>query len=157
MIVFILFHAIMNIGVNVMNNLYDMLNLSGNKENIIKESITKTRYDLRNIVEAQRCKIYSSYLSDLLREKHLPNKIIKTGSFSNYDHHFVLVPKSSDIYYLIDLTYSQFNNREYFEELLDQGYTEVNDSMLIIYLSIVTGQVINQSIDDIYFGNTKAR
>ena len=140
-----------------MNNLYDLLNIAGNKEDKIKESINQTRYDLRNIVEAQRCKIYSSYLSDLLNKNHIVNKIIKTGDFSNYDHHFILVPKDGESYYLIDLTYSQFKNNEYFEELLKDGYVVVNDSMLIIYLSIVTGQVIDQSIDSIYFDNTKAR
>ena len=141
----------------MMNNLYDLLNIAGNKEDKIKESINQTRYDLRNIVEAQRCKIYSSYLSDLLNKNHIVNKIIKTGDFSNYDHHFILVPKDGESYYLIDLTYSQFKNNEYFEELLKDGYVVVNDSMLIIYLSIVTGQVIDQSIDSIYFDNTKAR
>ncbi len=141
----------------MMENLYDILNIGGNKEDQIKESIKKTRYDLRNIVESQRCKIYSSYLSDVLNKKHILNKIIKTGDFSNYDHHFILVPKSQELYYLIDLTYSQFNNNEYFDDLLKDGYTIVNESMLFIYLSIVTGQVINQSIDSIYFSTSKVK
>ena len=136
-----------------MSDLYDLLNIRGNKEDKIKESIKKAKYDLRNIVEAQRCKIYSSYLSDILNKEHIINKIIKTGDFSDYDHHFILIPKNSELYYLIDLTYSQFNNNEYFEELLTNGYTIVNDSMLMIYLSIVSGKVINQSADDIYFNN----
>ena len=136
---------------NVLENLYDLLNIAGNKEEKIKESIHKARYDLRNVVENQRCKIYSSYLSDILTQNHIVNKIIKTGEFSNYDHHFILIPNDSNTHYLLDLTYSQFNNSEYFEELLSDGYTKVNDAMIMIYLSIVTGQVIDKNIDDIYF------
>ena len=141
----------------MMNNLYDLLNITGNKEDKIKEAIKTTKYDLRNIVEKQRCKIYSSYLSDKLTSNHVVNKLIKTGDFSDYDHHFILVPNDNKTYYLLDLTYSQFNNIEYFEELLKNGYTIVNDSMLILYLSIVTGQVINQSIDNIYFDKHQKR
>ncbi len=135
----------------MMNDLYDLLNITGNKEDKIKESINQARYDLRNIVESQRCKIYSSYLSDILTKNHVVNKIIKTGDFSEYDHHFVLVPNDSKTHYLIDLTYSQFNNKEYFEELLTNGYTTVNDAMLMLYLSIVTGKVVEKNIEEIYF------
>ncbi len=134
-----------------MNNLYDLLNITGNKEEKIKESIAKAKYELRNVVEAQRCKIYSSYLNNILNKNHIVNKIIKTGDFTNYDHHFILVPKDSNTHYLIDLTYSQFNNSEYFEELLSDGYTIINDAMLMIYLSIVTGQVVEKNIEEIYF------
>ena len=140
-----------------MNDLYDLLNITGNKEDKIKEAIIKTKEELKDLTERQTCKIYSSYLSNNLTNNHIINKIIKTGDFSSYDHHFILVPKSSEDYYLIDLTYSQFNNNEYFEELLSKGYTIVNESMLMIYLSIVTGKVIDQSIDDIYFNKNKSR
>ena len=137
-----------------MNNLYDILNIGGNKEDIIKSCINTARYDLRNVVEKQRCKIYSSYLSDLLSQKHIINKVIRTGDFSSYDHHFVMVPKDSDNYYLIDLTYSQFNN-DYFIELLEDGYTIINNATLLIYLSIVTGEVLDKDIDEFYFGGKK--
>ena len=137
-----------------MNNLYDILNISGNKEEKIKSCIDKVRIKLKDLTEEQTCKIYSSYLSDELNDNHVVNKIIRTGDFSSYDHHFILIPKDSDNYYLIDLTYSQFNN-DHFKELLDDGYIIVNKADLIIYLSIVTGQVIDKEIDDIYFAGEK--
>ena len=133
-----------------MNNLYDILNISGNKEENIKSCIDNVRIKLKNLTEEQTCKIYSSYLNEELNNKHVVNKIIRTGDFSSYDHHFILIPKDGDNYYLIDLTYSQFNN-DHFKELLDNGYIIVNKADLIIYLSIVTGQVIDKEIDDIYF------
>ncbi len=105
----------------MMNNLYDLLNITGNKEDKIKEAIKKTKNELHDLTENQTCKIYSSYLSNNLTSNHIVNKIIKTGDFSSYDHHFILIPNDNKSYYLIDLTYSQFNNIEYFEELLKNG------------------------------------
>ena len=133
-----------------MDNLYDLLNIGGNKEEKIKSCIDKARLELRNIIEKQRCKIYSAYLSEELNKNHIVNKIIRTEDFSTYDHHFILIPKDGDNYYLVDLTYSQFNN-EHFNELLENGYMVVNKVELLIYLSIVTGMVIDKEIDDIYF------
>ena len=134
-----------------MDNLYDILNISGNKEDKIKNAINKVRLELNDLTENQTCKIYSSYISDELNKNHVVNKIIRTGDFASYDHHFVLVPKDSDNYYLIDLTWSQFNDH-HFEDLLNDGYTVIHRADLIIYLSIVTGEVINKEMDNIYFG-----
>ena len=135
----------------MINNIYEILNIGNNniEETIIK-CINNTRHDLRNIVQKQRCKIYSSYFSDLLKKEHITHKIINTLELGyDYDHHFVLVPKDSNCYYLIDLTYSQFET-DRFSELLDNGYIVVNDAMFSIYLSIVTGKIKENNMDDVY-------
>ena len=136
-----------------MDNLYDILNISGNKEDKIKTSISNVRNTLKDLTENQTCKVYSSYLSDELTKNHVVNKIIRTGDFASYDHHFVLVPKDGDNYYLIDLTYSQFNNK-HFADLIKDGYIVINKADLLVYLSIVTGEVIDKEMDDIYLGKT---
>ena len=96
-----------------MNNLYDILNITGNKEEKIKSCISNVRLELEDLIEDQTCMIYSSYISEELYKNHIINRIIRTGEVSSYDHHFVLVPKDGDSYYLRDLTYSQFNNYDY--------------------------------------------
>lgn len=99
-----------------MKNIYDYINILGNKEEKIKEVILKCKRDL-NLTTDRTCKIYSSYISNYLSEKHIVNKIINTKNLNlGYEHEFVLVPIDSNNYYLVDLTYSQFNN-EYFKEL----------------------------------------
>lgn len=134
-----------------MDNLYDILNIIGNKEEKIKSCINKVKSELRDLVEEQTCMIYSSYISDELYKNHVVNKVVRTGDFSSYNHHFVLVPKDGDKYYLIDLTYSQFNNDQ-FEKLLSDGYIVIEKPELMRYLKIVTSNTFNKEIDDIYFG-----
>lgn len=133
-----------------MNNLYDILNLTGNKEDKIKSCIKKVKLELSDLVEEQTCKIYSSYVSDELYKNHVINRIIRTGDLSSYDHHFVLVPKDGDNYFLIDLTYSQFKN-DTFKNLLNDGYIVIKKDELNNYLRIVTSKSLNKEIDDIYF------
>lgn len=133
-----------------MNNLYDILNITGNKEEKIKSCIDNVRLELEDLIEDQTCKIYSSYISEELYKNHIINRIIRTGELSSYDHHFVLVPIDGDSYYLIDLTYSQFKN-DNFEKLLSDGYIVINKDELNNYLRIVTSGSINKKIDDIYF------
>ena len=133
-----------------MNNLYDILNLTGNKEDKIKSCIKKVKLELNDLVEEQTCKIYSSYVSDELYKNHVINRIIRTGDLSSYDHHFVLVPKDGDNYFLIDLTYSQFKN-DTFKNLLNDGYIVIKKDELNNYLRIVTSKSLNKEIDDIYF------
>lgn len=133
-----------------MKNLYDILNLTGNKEDKIKSCIKKVKLELNDLVEEQTCKIYSSYVSDELYKNHVINRIIRTGDLSSYDHHFVLVPKDGDNYFLIDLTYSQFKN-DTFKNLLSDGYIVIKKDELNNYLRIVTSKSLNKEIDDIYF------
>ena len=71
----------------VMDNLYDILNISGNKEDKIKNAINKVRLELNDLTENQTCKIYSSYISNELNKNHVVNKIIRTGAFAYYIRH----------------------------------------------------------------------
>ena len=134
-----------------MNNLYDILDITGNKEDKIKTCINTVKEKLKDLTENQTCKVYSSYLNEELKKNHIVNRIIRTGDFAPYDHHFILIPKDGDNHYLLDLTYSQFNNDK-FSDLITNGYTVVNKADLLIYLSIVTRQVIDREPDDVYFG-----
>ncbi len=126
-------------------------------EDEIKMCIKKTLDDLQTIEKKGNCKTYSAYLSYYLRMNHIPNKVVRTSDLGyNYSHDFVLVPKDSNNYYLIDLTYEQFNN-ENFKELLFKGYEEINDLEFDLYMSVVTGEINNYSLDDIFFKTNKKR
>ena len=117
-----------------------MRNVRGiDKEKVLRESIDEVRNEFTNIVEKQRCKIYSGRLVEKLKEKHVPVRLINTMDLGySYEHEFVLVPDSDDNYFLSDLTYSQFNALE-FPDLLEFGYERVNSDILNDYLGIVTG------------------
>ena len=134
-----------------MKNIYDYINILGNKEETIKSSIKNVREKLKTINEEGNCYSYSNYIYNELLENHIVCKIINTKDYGyDYMHYFVLVPNTQNDYYLIDLTYSQFNN-EYFSNLKRDGYIKINNSEFILYLSIVSGQANNISLDSVYF------
>ncbi len=94
-------------------SLYEnILNISNkNIEEEIKSSIIDTRRQLCNLNEDRMCLIYSSYIYQNLKKRHILSHIIDTKYLGlNYQHRFVLVYAKN--YYLIDLTYSQFLNND---------------------------------------------
>ena len=134
-----------------MTNIYDYINILGNKEETIKTSIKNVREKLKTISEEGNCYSYSNYIYNELLDRHVVCKIINTKDYGyDYMHYFVLVPDTQSDYYLIDLTYSQFNN-DYFNNLKNNGYIKLNNSEFILYLSIVTGLAQNISLDSVYF------
>ena len=129
-----------------------MRNIRGiDKEKVLKETIDEVRNEFTNIVEKQRCKIYSGRLVEKLKEKHVPVRLVNTKDLGYpYEHEFVLVPDKDDSYFLSDLTYSQFNALK-FPDLLEFGYERIDSDVLNDYLGIVTGVNSDKNIDDIYY------
>ena len=143
-----------------MNNIYDLLNLSNIPlDKKIELAINETKAALKNITYERTCKIYSQYVFNYLNQNHVVNKIINTNEIgANYEHHFVLIPINGIDYYLIDLTFKQFNNNDInFNELYERGYQKVNDYTFINYLGIVTGEKLNVGINEIYTKRIKIK
>ena len=85
----------------------DMLNI-GNKniENIIKDSVSSVKRELDGLDNNQTCMIYSSYIYNFLKSKHVLCYIFDTYEDlkMNYQHRFVMVYDGNKKY-IIDLTY----------------------------------------------------
>ena len=138
-----------------MKNVYDYINILGNKEEKIKSSINMVRDTLSKIDESGNCYSFSNHIYNELISNHVVCKVINTKDLGfDYMHYFVLVPDKESEYYLIDLTYSQFNN-DNFKDLLTNGYMKVNYYEFILYLSIVGGKAMDVDIDDAYFNSVK--
>ena len=131
-----------------------------NVEEEIKNSIITTKEKLNNLTEDRTCFIYSSYLYEELKNKHIPARIISTKDLGyDYEHRFVLVSNEieEDNYYLIDLTFSQFLQKNeknpLFLSLLENGYQEINNDLWTFYIEYVTGNQneIPFSLDKIFY------
>ena len=131
-------------------NIYDLLNINQvDKEKAIVDAITETRKELVGLSEDLTCKIYSSYLSEQLRKRHILYRKLDTKELKcPYSHIFLIVPIDEKECYLIDLTYSQFHNRD-FEELLRKGYMRVNTDSLNDYIEITGKKNSNISVKDV--------
>lgn len=130
----------------------DYLNILGlDKESIIVDVINQTKEQLKGLTTDRTCMIYSSYISNNLRSNNIVHRNIDTEKLGyNYSHHFSLVP-NEDNYYLIDLTYSQFNNFEFIDLIID-GYMNIGKDELKRYLEIV-GKSKNTIDRDMLFFN----
>ena len=129
-------------------NLYDKItNIREiDKNKIINEVIREVRNEYQKLTTKRTCVIYSSLIYILLKQKHITTRIINTKDLGfNFEHQFCLVPYQYKEYYLIDLAYEQFNNKN-FEKLLLNGYIIINDLDFNKYLNIVT----NNKNKDIY-------
>lgn len=111
-----------------------------NKNNIedsIKRAIDKTKDELYGLTTQSTCMIYSSYLSRNLYNEHIPNKLETTTKYKYpYHHQFNIVQKNKDEFYLIDLTYTQFQSTKFYE-LLQKGYILINSEEYLEYLEVV--------------------
>ena len=139
-----------------MKDLYEYVNISNIPlETRIKLSIDETKKQLKDVTTERTCKIYSRYLFSYLSQNHVVGKIISTKDLgANYDHYFVIVPINTYEYYLIDLTYPQFKNKELFKDLYDKGYEVVTDLNFYLYYAIVTGEQSKITIQDVYLNKT---
>lgn len=137
--------------------LYDMLkNISGkNNEELLKQAITNVKETLNGLTEERMCKVYSSFLLKELNNQHVPARLINTLDLGlNYEHLFVLVPSNDTGYFLIDLTFSQFNKQsEKLNKLLVDGYQFIDDMSLNDYLNIIEENIFNEriSVDNIFY------
>jgi len=136
-------------------NVYDLLNLGNvDKEQGIKDAISEVKEALKDLNTDATCKIYSGYITDALRRKHILNRIITTDDFGcSYSHQFNLVPKDEKTYYLIDLTYEQFH-REEFPNLKENGYMIVEDDSFRTYLEITGATSVNITLKDAFSTET---
>ena len=129
-------------------NLYDKItNIRKlDKNKIIKEVIKEVKCEYQKLTTKRTCVIYSGLIYILLNQRHISTRIINTKDLGfNFEHQFCLVPYQNKEYYLIDLTYDQFNNTN-FNNLLQDGYIIINDLDFNKYLSIVT----NSKSKDLY-------
>ncbi len=123
----------------------NILNIKNqNIEEVIKEAIEKVKEKLQGLDYNQTCLIYSSALFEILKSKHILVHIINTLDLGySFEHQFLLVYDGNK-YYLIDLTYRQFND-DYLNDLNNNGYIETDNNTFNYYLKIVTNN--NLAID----------
>ena len=135
----------------------DYLNiLDVDKEDIISDVIKNTKNQLEGLTTERTCKVYSNYISYNLHSKNVLHRNIDTEELGyKYSHKFCLIPKEED-YYLIDLTYSQFNNFEFIDLLID-GYMIISKEELARYLEIVGKSKNNISKDQLFFGKGRSK
>lgn len=133
-------------------NLYDkMLNISGKDiEEEIKKSIIETKQQLICLDQDRMCLIYSSYLYQNLKKRHILAHIIDTKDLGfDFNHRFILVYDKD--YYLLDLTYSQFlDDNPIFIKLLNDGYQKINNKDFLMYLKIVVRENFVGTIEDTF-------
>lgn len=108
-----------------------------NQNKVISDSIKNVNDELNGLTKDRMCKVYSSYVYNELKKKHILARLINTNDLSfDYEHQFILVPinKLTKDYYLIDLTYSQFvkniEDEKVFTELLNKGYQKINNEFI---------------------------
>lgn len=136
--------------------LYDLINIQGkDKETELEKCIVEVRKKLPDLTEDRTCKIYNGLLYQELIKSHITAKLVNTKDIGlPYEHVFILMPLNKGVFYLVDLTYSQFRNQNpNFVRLLMNGYQEVDNELLNQYIRIVEPKTINglYDIDDLYF------
>ena len=72
----------------------------------------------------------------------------------SFSHRFVLV-YDNNYYYLLDLTYKQFLNKDArFLKLLKEGYQKINNDDFNYYLkNILTSEFKNKDLEDAFYFN----
>ena len=135
----------------------NLINIRGvDIEGAIKESILETKEYLSGLTNESTCYIYSSKVYECLRKRGIIARLVDTGDFGEYySHKFVLVPFSSDKYYLIDLTYEQFiRDDNYIKELYLNGYILLEDGLFNKYLSLICND-FDYKVDEVFYSNKK--
>lgn len=142
-----------------MKDLYDYINISGIPiEKRIELSIAETKKSLEGLDVNRTCIIYSNHVFSYLSKNHVVSKIINTKDLgAEYEHCFNLIPINSLEYYLVDLTYPQFQNDAIFKDLYEKGYEKVTDLNFYLYYAIVTGEQSKVTIKDALLGKVKGR
>ncbi len=144
-----------------MDEVYNkILNISNHDtSNIIKDAVKMARDTIP--VPDRMCILASNMIYNYLKDRHILCKIINTKELGmGYRHDFVLA-KDINNTYLIDTTYSQFKNNSFLldEDILVDGYTIVNDDVLLNYLnSIPTPNGIDDvNIEDLFLSSSKRK
>ena len=139
-------------------SLYDrMLNIANiDKESIIRKAIENTKSDLNGLDYERMCLVYNWYLYENLKDMSCLAYIVDTDDLGfDYKHRFVLVP-DNNLYYLVDLTYKQFGKEDkVLNKLYTDGYQEIDNDKYNYYISRVTGNNKDITIDESLFNETK--
>ncbi len=118
-------------------------------EEIIRDSIKEVKEKLQGLDYNQTCLIYSSALFEILKRKHILVHIINTLDLGySYLHQFLLVYDGNK-YYLIDLTYKQFNDNS-LSDLNENGYIEIDDNTFKFYLKVVTNNDLTMDLSEAF-------
>ena len=118
-------------------------------EEIIRDSIKEVKEKLKGLDYNQTCLIYSSALFEILKRKHILVHIINTLDLGySYLHQFLLVYDGNK-YYLIDLTYKQFNDNSLID-LNENGYIEIDDNIFKFYLKVVTNNDLTMDLSEAF-------
>ncbi len=138
--------------------IYDtILNIRNeNIEDKLKNAILKCQKDLNGLTKERMCKVYNSYLGQILNEEHVLYKLVNTLDLElDYEHIFLLVPNNltDNGYFLVDLTFSQFSSSLIELALLEKnGYQFITNELFLKYLNIVTkNKDINITLDDVFY------
>lgn len=139
-------------------SLYDrMLNIANiDKESIIRKAIENTKSDLEGLDYERMCLVYNWYLYENLKDMSCLAYIVDTDDLGfDYKHRFVLV-SDNNLYYLVDLTYKQFGKEDkVLNKLYNDGYQEIDNDKYNYYISRVTGNNKDITIDESLFNETK--
>ena len=140
-----------------MNDLYDLINIKKiDKEEEIKNAIKEVKTSLEKLDTERTCMIYSSYIKESLSKKNIVARIIDTKDLGiDYSHHFCMVPKNKNEYYLIDLTFNQFGQHYLFDDLYEKGYMLIDNNILAEYLEIFNNKKYDITMDEVYNSNIK--
>ena len=135
-----------------------ILNIKGqNSRQSIVDAIKETKEKLKGLDYERMCLVYNSYLYETLLKKHIIVHIVDTKDFNaSFEHRFLITYDGND-YYLCDLTYSQFKDREHLKELLETGFMKCNDMVLQKYLQIVLKENKNLCIEQVFNSNNSFR
>ena len=118
-------------------------------EEVIRDSIKEVKEKIKGLDYNQTCLIYSSALFEILKRKHILVHIINTLDLGySYLHQFLLVYDGNK-YYLIDLTYKQFNDNS-LSDLNENGYIEIDDNIFKFYLKVVTNNDLTMDLSEAF-------
>ena len=126
------------------------------KESIIRKAIENTKSDLEGLDYERMCLVYNWYLYENLKDMSCLAYIVDTDDLGfDYKHRFVLV-SDNNLYYLVDLTYKQFGKEDkVLNKLYNDGYQEIDNDKYNYYISRVTGNNKDITIDESLFNETK--
>lgn len=142
---------------DLMNKIFNIKGID--YEECIKKAIQKTKLELKDLDEERMCFIYSSYLYQNLSEHHLLAHIIDTKDLGfSFSHRFVLVYDGIN-YYLLDLTYKQFLNKDAkFLKLLTNGYQKITNQEFNYYLkNVLPNEFVMSDLDNTFICPDKKR
>lgn len=133
----------------------NILNIKNqNIEEIIQESIKEVKEKLQGLDYNQTCLIYSSALFEILKRKNILVHIINTLDLGySYLHQFLLVYDGNN-YYLIDLTYRQFNDNS-LSDLNENSYIKIDNNIFKYYLKVVTNNDLVINLNEAFIKNSR--